>query len=795
MLVLGAFTLATAAPRGPAAEHESGAPTLASAVIQPVVSSVNPSSGFTTGGTTVTITGAGFTGATAVTFNGIGATSFTVVSPTEITAVTPVGAAGPALVQVAIGTCISSVIGATFTYIPQIVIPTIPTVSSMSPTSGPTAGGTTVTLTGTNLAGTISVTFGGVAGSVSNSTATSITVVTPAHAAGNVPVVVTTVMGATTVTAGYTYVAEPAVTSVSPTSGPAAGGNTVTITGTGLTGATAVAFGADAATSFTVDSDTQITAVAPAHAAGTVDVEVNTPDGTATAANAYTYAAPPSVTSVSPTSGPAAGGTSVTITGSGLTGTTAVVFDGSPATSFTVNSGTSITAVTPAHAAGTVDLQVTGPGGTDVVIAAYVYVAAATATSMFPTTGPDLGGTFVTITGTGFTGATAVTFGGVNASSFVANSDTQITAMTPPGSGTVPVTVTTPNGSPSVPGGYEYLVSQAATFAAHAADKDATLEPAKPPASGKADNASGKASGTASGKADAKQANKQDAKQADKAAGKAKVKAKAKAKAKADAAAAPRMKKVFFQLPPPACPAPPSAPSPVTATAGTSSIIVSWTAATPNDSPITGYTATATPGPATCTTLVTDPNPLGCVLGATAGQQYTVSVVANSAAGASEPATSNAVTPAAPVVPAAPPDTPLTLTTDKGVISRAAPGQDIVVIGTGFAAYSTATITLYSTPVTLGTVVTDGNGDFSKPVTVPHSLAAGVHTLVAQGVAPSGNPRAMKLTVTVAASTSTGGLPVTGAPTGPLALGGLAMVLAGLGLLRPWQRRTTPGLR
>ncbi|WP_432992225.1 IPT/TIG domain-containing protein [Dactylosporangium sp. CA-233914] len=852
MLVLGAFTLATAGPGGPAAEHESGSPALAGAVTQPVVSGVNPSSGFTTGGTTVTITGTGFTGATAVTFNGTDATSFTVVSPTEITAVTPAGAMGPALVQVAIGTCISSVSGGTFTYLPQI---TPPLVSSMSPTSGPTVGGTTVTISGTNLSGAMSVTFGGVAGTVSNSTATSITAVTPAHAAGNVAVGVTTLMGATTVPGGYTYVAGPGVSSLSPTSGPTAGGTSVAITGAGFTGATAVDFGTDPAASFTVNSDTSITAVAPAHSAGAVDVAVTTPSGTANATGAYTYTPPPSVTSLSPTSGATAGGTSVTITGAGFTGTTAVDFGTDPAASFTVNSDTSITAVAPAHsagavdvavttpsgtanatgaytympppsvtslsptsgltaggtsvtitgtgftgttavdfgtdpaasftvdsdtsitaitpaeAAGAVDVQVTTPGGTATAVGAYTYMPAATATSIFPTSGPDLGGTLVAITGTGFTGTTAVTFDGMNATSFTVNSDTTISAVTPPGTGPVSVTVTTPTGSPSVPGGYEYVGVQAATLAAHSVHKDAAQEPA----------------GT-----DAKQAHKAGAN------------AKAKVKHKADATAAPRMKKVFFRMPTPACPAPPSAPSPVTATAGTSSVNVSWTAATPHDSPVTGYTATATPGPATCTTLVTDPDPLSCVLGATAGQQYTVSVVANSAAGASDPATSNAVTPAAPAVPATPPDTPLNLTTDKGAISTAEPGQDIVVIGTGFAAYSTATITLYSEPVTLGTVVTDGSGDFSKPVTVPHSLAAGVHTLVAQGVAPSGNPRAMKLTVTVAASAAsppspasppTGGLPVTGAPTGPLALAGLAMVLAGFGLLRPWHRRMMPGLR
>ena len=61
----------------------------------------------------------------------------------------------------------------------------------------------------------------------------------------------------------------PTVTALSPTHGAAAGGNTVTITGTDLTGATAVNFGANAATGFTVDNATTITATAPAGTAGT----------------------------------------------------------------------------------------------------------------------------------------------------------------------------------------------------------------------------------------------------------------------------------------------------------------------------------------------------------------------------------------------------------------------------------------------------------------------------------------------------------------------------------------------
>jgi IPT/TIG domain len=159
----------------------------------------------------------------------------------------------------------------------------------------------------------------------------------------------------------------PAVTSISPTSGPTTGGTTVTIRGTGFTGATQVLFGTVAATSFTVSSSTKITAVAPAQGAGWRDVFVTATSGTSAAVTAdqFTYVlTPPSVTSLSTSSGSTSGGTSVTIRGTNLSGATQVLFGSAPASSFTVVSSTKITAVTPAGTSGTVDVVVTTPSGT-----------------------------------------------------------------------------------------------------------------------------------------------------------------------------------------------------------------------------------------------------------------------------------------------------------------------------------------------------------------------------------------------------------------------------------------------
>jgi hypothetical protein len=176
----------------------------------------------------------------------------------------------------------------------------------------------------------------------------------------------------------------PAATSISPNNGPLAGGTSVTITGANFIGATAVKFGATNATSFTVNSATQITATAPA-GTGTVDVTVTTVGGTSatSAADQFSYMQPvPTITSVSPNTGPTTGGTAVAITGSNFTGTTAVKFGATNATSFTVISTTQISAIAPPGSLGTVDVTVKTPSGTSAISPADQYSYAVPADSV-----------------------------------------------------------------------------------------------------------------------------------------------------------------------------------------------------------------------------------------------------------------------------------------------------------------------------------------------------------------------------------------------------------------------------
>lgn len=254
------------------------------------------------------------------------------------------------------------------------------------------------------------------------------------------------------------FVQTPTVTSVSPSAGPVAGGTQVTITGTNFTGATSVSFGGAPATNVTVVNDTTITATTPAAPlAGNYSVAVTSSGVTGTGANAYRYAAIPTVAEASPGVGPLAGGASITIAGNAFTGATAVTIGGVAATNVTVLSDSRISLTTPAGTVGPADVVVTTPGGTGTGTGAYVYAVAPTVTSVSPNSGLPAGGTSVTISGTDFTGATAVTFGGTAAATFQVLNATTIAALTPPGAlGAADVVVTTPAGTGTGTGVYTY---------------------------------------------------------------------------------------------------------------------------------------------------------------------------------------------------------------------------------------------------------------------------------------------------------------------------------------------------
>ena len=214
------------------------------------------------------------------------------------------------------------------------------------------------------------------------------------------------------------------------------------------------------------------------------------------------FAPSTSVASVSPTGGTTSGGTQITITGTNLTSASAVTIGGVAAKSFTIVNSNTITAITPAHAAGDVDIVVSTPRGTATGRALYTYdsvdslvpvvviggaVAAGLAvgiatlggggteapplyppsapvvpavTSISPGSGTIYGGTSVTIKGANLSGATTVRIGGVTATNVTVVNSTTVNAVT---SARVPgaadVAVTTPVGTGTAPALYVYVAS------------------------------------------------------------------------------------------------------------------------------------------------------------------------------------------------------------------------------------------------------------------------------------------------------------------------------------------------
>ncbi|MGA7988104.1 MAG: IPT/TIG domain-containing protein [Candidatus Dormiibacterota bacterium] len=473
----------------------------------PAVTSVTPNVGPSGGGTNVVIAGSGFTDTTDVFFDTSdeaacpsgGGACFTFVSDTEIDAATPAKGAGSVdvTVQNPAGTSPVNPPGDQFTFVDP------PAVTNVTPSSGPSAGGGSVVIAGSNFDGATDV-FVDTTG-ISNpcpgspcfsiDSPTQITVNNfPGLAPGTVDVTVMTAGGTSAITPAdrYTFIAAPTVTNVAPDAGPIAGGNAVILTGTGFSGATDVfVAGADVtgtcppAPCFTVNSATQITVEVPSHVAvdGT-DITVQTAGGTSgiTSNDQYSYVAIPTVTNVSPSIGPTGGGNTVTITGTTFESvgnwSASSIFIGSSVTTqcpgspgapcFTPNNPTSITVSNvPAHAAGAVDITVTTPGGTSTASGngTYTFATLPTVTGVSPPAGPaGVVTDTVTLTGTAFMSTTFTTsdvfFGTLDITAspcpgspsspcFTVMSATQIVVQAIPAhaAATVDITVQTPLGT------------------------------------------------------------------------------------------------------------------------------------------------------------------------------------------------------------------------------------------------------------------------------------------------------------------------------------------------------------
>lgn len=294
-----------------------------------------------------------------------------------------------------------------------------PAITSVSPLNGPTAGGFSITITGTSFGTSPTVTLGSQPCTITNSTHTSIVCTAPA---GEGDAAVRVAVGSTdaiypsnTGDVSFRYDA-PVVTSINPTSGRSGGGETLTVVGTnfGLTGAVYFYIDGSYVPCVTqgVVTHTQILCTTPSGVGTAIPVQVLVA-GTYSADHAssrWSYN-PPYVTSVTPANGPTKGGTVLSIIGTSFSPSAVVEINGvvCPPTSSSDVTYTSIKCTSPAGSGTNLFVKVTASSLSNTALtnpeARFSYNAPAV-TGMTPAAGETDGSTFLTITGTNFGAAT-----------------------------------------------------------------------------------------------------------------------------------------------------------------------------------------------------------------------------------------------------------------------------------------------------------------------------------------------------------------------------------------------------
>jgi sugar lactone lactonase YvrE len=424
-------TVPPGASTGPISVTPAGGQTLESptyTVNTPLITSLSPESGQP--GALVTVSGVNLSNASAVNVNGTPVDNLQVLSDQVLTFRIPAGASsGPVQVTTPLGTANSS----TPLNIPQQIV-------ALSAPGGKVGDTLSLTVSGFNpVTANPVVTFAGGAQAVVNTQLTTpdtLVVTVPAGATTG-PISVTPADSATLQSPVYTL-NQPLITAMNPTSGNT--GALVTVSGANLTGATAVTLNGLPVTNPQVLNDQTLTFQIPPGAT-TGPVQITTPQGSVTATTPLTI--PTQIVSLSAPGGQP--GDSLTITVSGFNPQTAnptVTFSGGAQATVTGTSANTVTVTVPVGAT-TGPITVTPQSGSPLQSSAYT-ISAPVVSSFTPTAAVTQP---VVINGANLSGATAVSFNGVNATSFVVNNSGQITAVVPTGATDGPITVTTPLGT------------------------------------------------------------------------------------------------------------------------------------------------------------------------------------------------------------------------------------------------------------------------------------------------------------------------------------------------------------
>jgi hypothetical protein len=353
-----------------------------------------------------------------------------------------------------------------------------PSITSISPNSGPTSGGTAIAITGSNFVSGASVRIGAtLATSVIVANANTITATTPAGTAGLQNVTVTNPGGLFVIFSnGFTYTTQtgpvPTLSAVSPTSGPSTGGTPITLTGSNFVSGATVRVGGTAATGVSFVNTSTLQATTPAGTVGAQSVQVTNPGGysvTLPSAFTYTSATPvaPTLTSVTPRNGPRTGGTLITLSGTNFQPGAVVRVGGTAANGVTYLGTTTLTAFTPAGTTGGQTVSVTNPSTLSAQLAnGFTYTSSnLNLTRVTPTSGPMTGGTQLTLAGVAFTPSTTVLVAGHAASGVTYVNSSTLQAVAPQNlePGAVNVTLVDPTaGSLTLPNGYSYVAQPTA---------------------------------------------------------------------------------------------------------------------------------------------------------------------------------------------------------------------------------------------------------------------------------------------------------------------------------------------
>jgi uncharacterized protein YegL len=435
----------------------------------PSITNISPSSGPMAGGTNVYIDGTDFVQGLKVYFGEAEAQVATFYNSTRIWVKSPAANVdGPVDVKIVNPDGQETIITEGFTYLAPPP-PKAPTITNITPISGPLTGGTNVYIDGSDFVQGLKVYFGDAEAQVATFyNSTRLWVKSPAVSTGGpVDVKVVNPDGLEGVKVqGFTYlVPVPQITSISPNSGPVAGGTNVYIDGANFVQGLKVYFGEAEAQVAAFYNSTRIWVKSPASGVdGPVDVRIVNPEGTeGVKTKGFTYIAPPppkapTITNITPASGPIAGGTNVYIDGTDFAQGVKVYFGDTEAQVATYYNSTRLWVKSPAvSTGGPVDVKVVNPDGLEgVKVQGFTYIAppppkAPTITNITPKSGPLTGGTNVYIDGSDFVQGLKVYFGDAEAQVATFYNSTRLWVKSPSASvaGPVDVKIVNPDGQES----------------------------------------------------------------------------------------------------------------------------------------------------------------------------------------------------------------------------------------------------------------------------------------------------------------------------------------------------------